>query len=60
MKYARIQKTLTLGSAGTYTNTAGTSAALGTYSYSGSAGYVYIYSSGSGINIYKIQVDSKG
>ncbi len=36
------------------------SAALGTYSYSGSDGYVYLYSSGSGINIYKIQVDSTG
>lgn len=42
------------------TITAGTSASLGTYSYSGNSGYVYLYSSGSGINIYKIQVDSTG
>ncbi|MDD6333855.1 MAG: right-handed parallel beta-helix repeat-containing protein [Clostridia bacterium] len=36
------------------------SASLGTYSYSGSSGYVYLYSENSGINIYKIQVDSNG
>lgn len=42
------------------TITAGTTAATGTYSYSGSSGYVYLYSSNSGINIYKIQVDSTG
>lgn len=42
------------------TITAGTAAATGSYSYSGSAGYVYLYSSNSGINIYKIQVDSSG
>ena len=35
-------------------------ASLGTYTYSGSAGYVYLYSANSGINIYKIQVDSNG
>lgn len=34
-------------------------ASLGTYSYSGSKGYVYLYSENSGINIYKVQVDSK-
>lgn len=38
---------------------AGTSASLESYSYSGDAGYVYLYSAGSGINLYKIQVDSK-
>lgn len=38
---------------------AGTSAATKSYSYTGSAGYVYLYSAGSGINIYKIQVDDK-
>lgn len=37
---------------------AGTTAATNTYSYSGASGYVYLYSSNSGINIYKIQVDS--
>lgn len=42
------------------TMTAGTSASLQSYSYSGSSGYLYLYSSGSGINLYKIQVDSKG
>lgn len=42
------------------TITAPASAAQGTYSYSGSSGYVYLYSAGSGINIYKIQVDSNG
>ncbi|MDO5403024.1 MAG: hypothetical protein Q4F11_06250, partial [Eubacteriales bacterium] len=36
------------------------SASTGSYSYSGSAGYVYLYSSNSGINLYKIQVDSNG
>lgn len=41
------------------TITAGTTAAQGTYNYSGSAGYVYIYSTNSGISIYKIQVDSQ-
>ena len=35
-------------------------ASLGTYQYSGSSGYVYLYSSASGINLYKIQVDSSG
>ena len=35
-------------------------ASLGTYSYSGSKGYIYLYSENSGINIYKVQVDSKG
>ena len=35
-------------------------ASLGTYTYSGSAGYIYLYSANSGINIYKIQVDSNG
>lgn len=38
---------------------AGSSASTQSYTYSGSAGYVYLYSSGSGINLYKIQVDSK-
>ncbi|MDO5294084.1 MAG: right-handed parallel beta-helix repeat-containing protein [bacterium] len=33
-------------------------ASLGTYKYSGASGYIYLYSSGSGINLYKIQVDS--
>lgn len=42
------------------TITAGTAAAVGTYSYSGQAGYVYLYSTNSNINIYKIQVDSSG
>ena len=42
------------------TISASSSASLGTYKYSGSAGYVYLYSAGSGINIYKIQVDSTG
>ncbi len=42
------------------TVTAPSSIALNTYSYSGNSGYVYIYSSNSGINLYKIQVDSKG
>lgn len=42
------------------TMTAGKSASLESYSYSGEEGYVYLYSSGSGINLYKIQVDSKG
>lgn len=37
---------------------ASSSASLGTYNYSGSSGYVYLYSADSGINIYKIQVDS--
>ncbi len=32
-------------------------AASGSFKYTGSAGYIYLYSSGSGINIYKIQVD---
>ncbi len=41
------------------TLTAGTAASLESYSYSGDAGYVYLYSAGSGINLYKIQVDSK-
>lgn len=36
-----------------------TSAATKTYDYTGSAGYIYLYSSGSGINIYKIQIDDK-
>jgi len=39
---------------------AGTTASLETYNYSGNGGYVYLYSAGSGINLYKIQVDSKG
>ena len=42
------------------TISAKSSASLGTYSYSGSSGYVYLYSENSGINIYKIQVDSSG
>lgn len=42
------------------TISAASSASLGTYKYSGSSGYVYLYSAGSGINIYKIQVDSSG
>lgn len=42
------------------TITAPASAAQGSYSYSGSSGYVYLYSAASGINIYKIQVDSNG
>lgn len=41
------------------TLTAGTTASLQSYSYSGSSGYIYLYSSNSGINIYKIQVDAK-
>ncbi len=40
------------------TMSAAPSASLKTYKYTGSAGYVYLYSSGSGINLYKIQVDS--
>lgn len=40
------------------TISAGTTAALRSYSYSGNAGYVYLYSSNSNINLYKIQVDS--
>lgn len=36
---------------------AGTNASTQSCSYTGSAGYVYLYSSGSGINLYKIQVD---
>lgn len=39
------------------TLSAGTTASLETYSYSGDAGYIYLYSAGSGINIYKIQMD---
>lgn len=42
------------------TMTAGTAASTQTYQYSGSSGYVFLYSAGSGINIYKIQVDSNG
>ena len=42
------------------TITANSTASLGTYSYSGAAGYIYLYSSNSGINLYKIQVDSYG
>lgn len=42
------------------TISAASTASLGTYSYSGSAGSIYLYSAGSGINIYKIQVDSVG
>lgn len=38
---------------------AGTEASTETFSYSGKAGYLYLYSAGSGINLYKIQVDSK-
>jgi len=38
--------------------TAGTAASVQSYNYSGAAGYVYIYSSGSNINLFKIQVDS--
>lgn len=47
-------------SAGTQlgTMTAATTASTSTYSYVGTTGYVYLYSSGSNINIYKIQVDS--
>lgn len=40
--------------------TASSSAATVSYNYSGSSGYVYLYSENSGINIYKIQVDSNG
>lgn len=39
------------------TLSATSTASLQSYSYKGSAGYVYLYSEGSGINIYKIQVD---
>lgn len=39
------------------TISAGSTASTGSYKYTGSAGYVYLYSSGSGINLYKIQVD---
>ena len=39
------------------TLSAGTSLATQSYNYTGSKGYVYLYSSGSGINIFKIQVD---
>lgn len=42
------------------TISASSTASLGTYKYSGKSGYVYLYSAGSGINIYKIQVDSSG
>ena len=42
------------------TMSAGSTASQGTYSYSGSAGSIYLYSAGSGINIYKIQVDFSG
>lgn len=38
---------------------AGTSASTESYSYNGSAGYVYLYSTGSGINLFKIQVDDQ-
>lgn len=41
------------------TLSAGTSAATKSYNYNGSAGYIYLYSAGSGINLYKIQIDSK-
>lgn len=40
------------------TITAKSTASTGTYNYTGSSGYIYLYSSNSGINIYKIQVDS--
>ena len=39
------------------TLTAGTSLATQSYNYTGSKGYIYLYSAGSGINIFKIQVD---
>ncbi len=39
------------------TLTAGTTASLETYRYTGSAGYLYLYSAESGINLYKIQID---
>lgn len=42
------------------TMSANKNASLQTYTYSGSSGYVYLYSANSGINIYKIQVDSNG
>lgn len=42
------------------TISAASAASLGSYTYTGSSGYVYLYSSGSGINLYKIQVDSNG
>lgn len=38
---------------------AGASASTESYGYNGSAGYVYLYSAGSGINLYKIQVDNQ-
>lgn len=41
------------------TLSAGTSAKTEIYNYNGAAGYLYLYSAGSGINLYKIQVDSK-
>ncbi|MBQ2803647.1 MAG: hypothetical protein IJF07_07090, partial [Lachnospiraceae bacterium] len=41
------------------TISAASTASVGTYEYSGEAGYVYLYSSGSGINLYMIQVDSE-
>lgn len=40
------------------TLSAGTNLAVSSYYYSGNSGYVYLYSAGSGINLYKIQVDS--
>ncbi len=40
------------------TISAAASASTGSYYYTGDEGYVYLYSAGSGINIYKIQVDS--
>lgn len=40
------------------TISASSTASLKTYNYTGSSGYVYLYSAGSGINLYKIQVDS--
>ena len=43
----------------TTTLNAGTSASTESTNYSGNSGYVYLYSADSGINIYKIQVDSK-
>lgn len=39
------------------TLSADSTASLASYSYTGSAGYIYLYSAGSGINLYKIQVD---
>ena len=54
-------RTLTLASAAGHqfaTMTAGTSASTESYTYTGSDSYIWLYSQNSGIDIFKIQVDS--